>query len=67
MVWILGEGKRMSISSALSSVLKKATQSAFPSIRENPAIEYSVNGFRFVIEQWLIEFSYNNCIQFQVY
>lgn len=47
----LGEGKRMSISSALSSVLKKATQSAFPSIRENPAIEYSANGFRFVIVQ----------------
>lgn len=50
----------MSISSALSSVLKKATQSAFPSIRENPAIEYSVNGFRFVIDQWLIEFVYND-------
>jgi len=66
MVWFLGEGKRMSISSALSSVLKKATQSAFPSIRENPAIEYSVNGFRFVIVQ-LIEFFYNNCIKFQVY
>jgi hypothetical protein len=56
----------MSISSALSSVLKKATQSAFPSIRENPAIEYSVNGFRFVIVQ-LIEFFYNNRIKFQVY
>ncbi|XP_065333990.1 FHIP family protein GK23746 isoform X2 [Cloeon dipterum] len=40
-----GEAKRLSISSALS-VLKRATQGAFSPVREQPAIEYSVNGFR---------------------